>query len=139
MRRLLLPLGLAAAFLSPLETQARSAAPLTLEQALELAASRSFTLSAARRELEASDGVVQQAGALRNPELNASVEDTRRETRTTTATIGFPLELGGKRAARVSAAQRSRDVAQAELGNAQAQLRASVIAAYFATLSLIHI
>ena len=134
MRKLLLPFGLTATLLSPFISQAQPAAPLHLEQALELAASRSFTLSAARRELEASDGAVQQAGALRNPELNASVEDTRRETRTTTATLAFPVELGGKRAARVTAAERGRDVAQAELSNAQAQLRASVIAAYFSTL-----
>ena len=134
MKKLLLPFGLAATLLSPFISQAQSAVPLNLEQALELAASRSFTLSAARRELEASDGTVQQAGALRNPELNASVEDTRRATRTTTATLAFPLELGGKRAARVAAAERGRDVAQAEFSNAQAQLRASVIAAYFSTL-----
>jgi outer membrane protein, heavy metal efflux system len=134
MRKLLLPFGLAATLLSPFTSQAQPAAPLRLEQALDLAASRSFTLYAARRELEASDGAVQQAGALRNPELNASLEDTRRETRTTTATLDFPVELGGKRAARISAAERGRDVAQAEFGNAQAQLRASVIAAYFSTL-----
>jgi len=134
MRKLLLPLGLAATLLSPFTSQAQPAVPLDLEQALDLAASRSFTLSAARRELEASDGSVQQAGARRNPELNASVEDTRRETRTTTATLDFPVELGGKRAARVTAAERGRDVAQAEFSNAQAQLRASVIAAYFSTL-----
>jgi len=134
MRKLLLPFGLAAILLGPFTSQAQPAAPLHLEQALDLAASRSFTLSAARRELEASDGAVQQAGALRNPELNASVEDTRRETRTTTATLDFPVELGGKRAARVTAAERGRDVAHAEFSGAQAQLRASVIAAYFSTL-----
>ena len=135
MRKLLLPFGLAATLLSPFISQAQQpAVPLHLEQALQLAASRSFTLSAARRELEASDGAVQQAGALRNPELNASIEDTRRETRTTTATLDFPVELGGKRAARVAAAERGREVAQAEFSNAQAQLRAAVIAAYFSTL-----
>ena len=134
MRKLLLPLGLAATLLSPCIAQAQPAGPLNLEQALELAASRSFVLSAARRELEASDGAVQQAGALRNPALSASIEDTRRATRTTTATLDFPVELGGKRAARVTAAERGRDVAQAEFGNAQAQLRGTVIDAYFSTL-----
>jgi cobalt-zinc-cadmium efflux system outer membrane protein len=109
MRTLLLPLGLAALWLSPPVASAQSAtaplphvARLTLEQAQDLAAAHSPDLSAARREVEASDGGVQQARALRNPELNATVEDTRAATRTTTTTLGFPIELGGKRAARAA-------------------------------------
>ena len=132
MRYLILPLGLAAALLSPLSSLAQApAGPLSLDQAIELAAARSPSVSAARRELEAADGAIQQAGALRNPTLNASIEDMRRETRTTTTTVDFPLELGGKRAARVTAAERARDVARAVLSNAQAQARATVIAAFF--------
>ena len=132
MRYLILPLGLAAALLSPLPSLAQApAGPLTLDQAIELAAARNPSVSAARRELEAADGAIQQAGALRNPTLNASIEDLRRETRTTTTTVDFPLELGGKRAARVTAAERARDVALAALANAQAQARATVIAAFF--------
>jgi cobalt-zinc-cadmium efflux system outer membrane protein len=141
MRTLLLPLGLAALLLSPLVAQAQPATTplshvlrLTLEQAQDLAATRSFELAAAQREIDASDGGVQQAGARRNPELNATVEDTRSATRTTTTTLGFPLELGGKRAARVSAAERSRDLARAQLAQARAQVRAGVISSYFATV-----
>lgn len=135
MRRLLLPLGLAAAFFSPTPVAAQTAAaPMTLEQALELAAVRNPSLSAARRQVEAAEGAVRQAGAFKNPTFNASLEDTRRETRTTTATLDFPFELGGKRAARVIAAERVRDVAQASLANAQAQSRAAVIAAFFQTV-----
>ena len=137
MRKLLLPLGLAATLFSPFHSFAQiatSAAPLTLERALELATTHSPAIAAARHEVEASDGALRQAGAWRNPELSASIEDTRRETRTTTATINLPVELGGKRAARVSAAERAREVAQAQLSDTQAQVRASVIAAYFGTL-----
>ncbi|HSI60429.1 MAG TPA: TolC family protein, partial [Ideonella sp.] len=107
---------------------------LTLDQALALAAERSYALSAARRQAEAADGSVLQAGMLRNPELSLSLEDTRRATRTTTATLAIPLELGGKRAARVGAAALERELAQAELGQAQAELRAAVIEAYFGAL-----
>jgi cobalt-zinc-cadmium efflux system outer membrane protein len=134
MRRLIWPLGLAAALLSPDVVCAQQTPPLTLEHALDLATTRSFEVSAARRELEAQEGAVQQAGARLNPELSASVEDTRNATRTTTATLAFPLELGGKRTARISVAERARDVAQAELGTVRAQLRAAVIAAYFGVL-----
>ncbi|MBA2964672.1 MULTISPECIES: TolC family protein [Ramlibacter] len=135
MRNHLLPLGLAAALLSPLASFAQaSAGPLTLDQALQLATDRNPTLSAARRDVDAADGALHQAGALRNPTLNASVEDIRRDTRSTTVTLDYPLELGGKRVARVTAAERARDVAQAGLSNARAQLRATVIAAFFQTL-----
>src|SRR4051812_19970943 len=114
MRNLLLPLGLAAALLSPVPARAQTAStPLTLEQALEQAARRSPTLAAAAKEVEAADGALRQAGTWRNPAFNASVEDTRRATRTTTATLDFPLELGGKRAARTAVAQRTRDIAVA--------------------------
>ena len=136
MRRHLWPLGLAAALLSPFTVRAELVADtLTLEQALDLATSRSYVVSAAQRELEAQDGAIRQAGAWRNPELAASVEDTRSATRTTTTTLNIPLELGGKRTARVNAAQRGRDLAQVELAQARAQVRSAAIGAYFAVLA----
>ena len=138
MRKLVLPLGLAAIWLSPFfffnPVQAQPAPALALEHAQSLAASRNFALSAAQREVDAQDGAVRQAGAWRNPALNASVEDTRSATRTTITTLDFPLELGGQRAARLQAAERGRELAQAELGHARAQLRAEVVRAFFAVL-----
>lgn len=139
MRILLLPFGLAALLLSPLVAPAQPATttllPLTLEQAQDFAAARSLEVSAAQREVDATDGGVLQAGAFRNPELTTTVEDMRSATRTTTTTLGIPIELGGKRTARVSAAQRSRDVARAELAETRSRLRASVISAFFATVN----
>jgi outer membrane protein, heavy metal efflux system len=141
MRNLHLPLGLAALLLSPLIAQAQPATTplshvprLTLEQAQDLAASRSFDLAAAQREVDASGGGVQQARLRRNPELNATVEDTRSATRTTIATLDFPLELGGKRAARVGAAEHSLDLARAQLAEARARTRAGAVSAYFSTV-----
>ena len=138
MRALLLPLGLAALLGTPVPSPAQAspsqATVLTLEQALEQASTHSLILAAAAKEVEAAEGAVRQAGVLRNPQLNASVEDTRRDMRTTTATLDIPLELGGKRSARVAAAERARDVAQAELAQARVEVRNSVITAYFAVL-----
>jgi cobalt-zinc-cadmium efflux system outer membrane protein len=138
MRKLVLPLGLAAIWLSPFfslnPAHAQPALRLTLDQAQALAASRSVSISAAQREVDAADGALRQAGALRNPELNASVEDTRSATRSTTATLDFPLELGGKRNARVNAADRARERAQAELIDARARSRADVLRAFFSVL-----
>ncbi len=137
MRNHLLPLALAAIAFSPFllsPAQAQRMSVLTLEEAQERAASRSFAVAAAQRGLDANDGAVRQAAAWPNPALNASVEDTRRATRTTTATVDFPIELGGKRAARVGAAERARDLAQAELRDVRAGLRADVVRAFFGVL-----
>ena len=139
MKRLLWPLGLAALLSSPMVVSAQPAATdqtrLTLDQAQRLAAARSLELSAAQHEVDAASGGVQQAGARRNPELSMTVEGMRSATRTTTTTIGFPLELGGKRAARVSATERVREVLAAQLANVRAKVRADVVADYFAVVA----
>ncbi|MCG5260516.1 TolC family protein [Cupriavidus gilardii] len=111
-----------------------AAEPLTLDAALALAAAGNFSLSAAAREVDATEGAILQARTFRNPEVAVAVEDTRRETRATTAQVNLPIELGGKRAARISAAERGRDVAQAQWRSTQADLRATVIAAFFGVL-----
>lgn len=108
-----------------------AAEPLTLDTALALAAAGNFSLSAAAREIDATEGAIRQARAIPNPDVALAMEDTRRETRATTAQVNLPIELGGKRAARISAAERSRDVAQAQWRSTQADLRATVIAAFF--------
>jgi cobalt-zinc-cadmium efflux system outer membrane protein len=111
------------------------AAPLTLPTALALAAGANSELSAARHEVQAVEGAVQQAGLLPNPSLSMERVDTRRDTRETTLQLSQPLELGGKRAARMQAAERGRDAATAELAVKQAQVRADVIGAYFAVVA----
>lgn len=103
---------------------------LTLEHALAQAMASNAELSAARRELEAAEGPVLQGGARPNPELSFLLEDTQRATRTTTWQVNQPIELGGKRTARVSAAERGRDMAAADLAAKRADLRASVASAF---------
>jgi cobalt-zinc-cadmium efflux system outer membrane protein len=111
------------------------AVPLTLQAALTLALDVNAELSAARYELKAVEASVLQAGALPNPSLELAVEDTRRETRETTVQFSQPIELGGKRNARLHAAQRGRDAASAELNTKQADVRAAVITAFFDVLA----
>lgn len=110
------------------------AAPLTLNAALELALGANPELSAAGRELEALDATITQAQARPNPELSALIEDTRRETRTTTLQLNQPIELGGKRSARIEAAERGRDAASLELDAKRAEIRAVVTEAFFDVL-----
>jgi cobalt-zinc-cadmium efflux system outer membrane protein len=106
-------------------------APLTLQQVLALVFDASAELAAARYELAAVEAALLQAGTLPNPVIALSVEDTRRQTRETTAQISQPVELGGKRAARVLAAERGRDVVAAELMAKRAEIHAAVVAAFF--------
>lgn len=126
-----LPL-LAAAWLWPATLPAE---PLTLARAQALAAEHHPALAAAAREIDASDGALRQAGARPNPAFSTQVEDLRADQRTTTATLDIPLELGGKRAARIAAAQRGRAVAQAGLAARRAELAARVAADFHATLA----
>ncbi|ADL54959.1 TolC family protein [Gallionella capsiferriformans] len=154
MRRRLLPLGLAALFFNPsfaqttdtvrdgaIETSNVSAPrateptdPLTLKAALKLALGANAELSAAGRELEAIEATIIQAQVRPNPELATSIEDTRRATRITRLQLNQPIELGGKRAARIDAAERGRDAASAELDIKRAEIHAIVVAAFYDVL-----
>lgn len=109
--------------------------PLDLRSALALALRFNPGLSSASREREASDAAVLQAGAWPNPVFDAQVEDLRRGNRTTTLQLSQPIELGGKRAARVTAAERARDQAASALLARRSELRASVITLFFEVLA----
>ena len=107
---------------------------LTLSTALELAYNANPEIAVARREVEAIEGTVQQAGLIPNPEIATLIEDSKRETRTTTVQINQVIELGGKRGARITAAERGRDFALMELSVKQADIRAKVISAFYDVL-----
>ncbi len=155
MKHVVIPLGLAAALLAPLAHAATDAAMppaprlqrcaepldttepqgiLTLDAALALATARNPALSAAHRELDATEGGITQARTIPNPVVGYEMEDTRSASRTTTAQVSLPIELGGKRLARIDAAQKARELASAQLSNAEADLRAAVIGAFFQVL-----
>ena len=110
-------------------------AVLTLPVAEGLAMRANAELAVATREFEATEGGVIQGGARPNPELAFLLEDTRRETRTTTLQLNQPIELGGKRSARLAAAGRVRDVAAVELDLRRAEIRALVSANFFDVLA----
>jgi len=114
---------------------AEPAGPLDLPSALALARQFNPGLSSAAREREATDAAVVQAGAWPNPVFGAQVEDLRRDNRTTTLQLSQPIELGGKRAARVTAAERARDQAESALLARRSELRASTITLFFEVLA----
>jgi cobalt-zinc-cadmium efflux system outer membrane protein len=129
MKKLIIRLALAACALTG--SAAAGEAPLTLPAAIERALAANPGLRAAASELAAQEGAIQQAGVLPNPELELLREGRERNNRTTTAQLGIPFELGGKRAARVDAAQQERALAQASLDALSAQLRADTVAAFY--------
>lgn len=109
--------------------------PLTLQGAVAMALQAHPGLAAASREQQATEAAVVQAGAWPNPTLDMQVEDLRRDNRTTTLQLSQPLELGGKRAARVTAAERARDQAASALDARRAEVRAATFTAFFDVLA----
>ncbi|MEG0936877.1 MAG: TolC family protein [Comamonas sp.] len=114
---------------------AATPAPMSLQAALALAMEHNPSLRAAAQAVAASEGAVIQSRARPNPELAYSQEDTRRETRSMTLQWNQPIEIGGKRAARMKAAEHGRELVQAELDAARAGLRADVRAAFAKVLA----
>jgi cobalt-zinc-cadmium efflux system outer membrane protein len=108
-----------------------AAQSLSLPQAIAAAFAENPDLAAARWEIGVVEGDRQQAGLFPNPELSWEVEDTRRNTSTTTVMLSQALELGGKRGARIEVASRGQDAAQLELERRANELRAEVVQAFF--------
>ncbi|MBA3903046.1 MAG: cobalt-zinc-cadmium resistance protein [Rhodocyclaceae bacterium] len=155
-RRLVLPLGLAASVLisGPLSAQSAEdpapyadtrsqppavepVGPLTLEAALALALQASPDLAVARREVDAVAATRRQAQLFPNPEVSLDTEDTgnRKGIRQMTLQLGQTFLLGGKRGARIEAAERARDVAEAELTTLRSAVRAAVMQAFYELLA----
>ncbi len=110
-----------------------SSQTLTMDQALETAFANNPDLAAAQWEIGIAKGGRQQAGLIPNPELSWEAEDTRRNSRTTTVMINQPIELGGKRGARIDVASRAQDAAGIELERKRNVLRADVIQAFYSS------
>nr|WP_261797125.1 TolC family protein [Ralstonia sp. TCR112] len=104
---------------------------VTLQQAVERAVQTHPALAAAGYEVAASEGALDQARRLRNPEAAFTTEDVRRDRATMTAQLNIPLELGGKRSARTRAAEVARDATAQDAAVLQAELRADVTRAFF--------
>lgn len=151
MYRYLLPLGIAAFALLPAYAQntiyepvasgltaSRVVEPsgdITLEAALRMSLDGNADLSAARNEAAAIDATIRQAGLIPNPEVSVQLEGAQRDTRTTTWLVNQPIELGGKRTARINAASRAYDTAYADFNSKRAEIRALVITAFFNVLN----
>ena len=99
-----------------------SAQDLTLETAIQLVLARNPGLAAVNWEVQAKEADMRQAGARLNPDLSAELENALGsgdfgglKAAETTIGITQPLELGGKRGKRRTAADVATRLAQSEL------------------------
>lgn len=139
MVKYLWPLAMAT-LVAPMQAAAQHPEPpavLTLHAALALAVQANPNLSAARFEVAAQDGLVMQAAARPNPTLSferMGRSGSNEADGETSYQLSQPLELGGKRAARIAAAERGRDAAGAALEAQRAELHADVVTAFYNVL-----
>lgn len=120
------------------QTAAPANAPvLTLADALDLAGSASPNIDAADAGVRAASAARRVAGLRPNPSLNADIENVGGsrayndiEAPKQTVSVGVPVELGGKRSARIALADAQGNRAQIERVAAGADLRLAVTQAY---------
>ncbi|MGW8393138.1 TolC family protein [Pseudoduganella sp. HUAS MS19] len=103
---------------------------LTLADALERARQANSELQALALEASAVDAAGSQAALLPNPSLDYLREGKTSEGGSSTVQLAIPLELGGKRAARIEAARAGSRAAALDLAIGRARIEAEVVAAY---------
>ena len=102
-------------------------AGMSADEAVSYALAHNGDLLATRKEIEAAQALVKQAGLRPNPKLD--VEGSRQisgKDNSIMASASLPLELGGRRAARIAVAQRELELREHELENRERLLAAEV-------------
>lgn len=111
---------------------APQAAPLTYQAALDLATARNLDLAAAMRQRAIREAEVRIARQWPNPDLSFEVT---RDVPHEVVAVGFPIEIGGKRARRIQLAQEQVSLADLDVRTAQRTLRRNLRQAFFGLVS----
>jgi cobalt-zinc-cadmium efflux system outer membrane protein len=123
---------------SPVARYSDPQAGMTVDQAVAYALEHNGELQAARKEIDAAAALVKQAGLRANPKVDASVAKTITGMDNTVTLQGMlPLELGGRRSARVKVAERELEMRREDLANRQRLLAAEVRAKFGEALAAI--
>lgn len=102
-------------------------AGMTADQAVALGLENNGELQAIRKETEASRAMVKQAALRPNPTLSASgARQINGKDNNQMAEVMLPLELGGRRAARIAVAQKELEAREFELANQERLLASDV-------------
>jgi cobalt-zinc-cadmium efflux system outer membrane protein len=127
--------------LVPSSAVARYADPqagLTVDQAVAYALEHNGELLAARKEIDAASVLVKQAGLRANPKVDASLSKTVTGTDNNITVNGMlPLELGGRRPARIRVAERELEMRRQDVANRERMLAADVRAKFGEALGAI--
>jgi outer membrane protein, heavy metal efflux system len=111
---------------------------ITVDQAVTYALEHNGELLAARKEIDAASALVKQATLRANPKVDASVSKTVNGTDNNITVNGMlPLELGGRRAARIRVAERELEMRRQDVANRERMLAADVRARFGETLAAI--
>ena len=104
-----------------LSSPAWPAPPITVEQALREARAQTPYARELDERIRAEEGRLRQAGARPNPEIDVQVENfagsralSGTRAAETTGSLALPVELGGKRGARIGAAEATLGLTKAE-------------------------
>ena len=116
--------------LTPSAAVAKYADPqagLTVDEAVAYALEHNGELLAARKEIDAASALVKQAALRANPKVDASLSKTITGTDNNVTVNGMlPLELGGRRSARIRVAERELEMRRQDVANRERILAAEV-------------
>ena len=111
---------------------------VTVEQAIAYALEHNGELLAARKEIDVATALVKQAALRANPKVDASVSKTITGTDNNITLNGMlPLELGGRRPARIRLAERELEMRRLDVANRERMLAADVRAKFGEALAAI--
>jgi cobalt-zinc-cadmium efflux system outer membrane protein len=100
---------------------------LTVDQAVAFALEHNGELLATKKEIDAASALVKQASLRANPRVDASVSKTIMGADNNIAVNGMvPLELGGRRPARIRVAERELEMRRQDFSNRERMLAADV-------------
>ena len=111
---------------------------VTIDQAVGYALEHNGELLAARKEIDAASAIVKQASLRANPKVDASISKTITGTDNNVTVNGMlPLELGGRRPARIKVAERELEMRRQDVANRERILAADVRAKFGEALAAI--
>src|SRR5437899_375632 len=100
---------------------------LTADDVVAYALAHNLELQAARKEIDAAKAMVKQARLRANPKVDIAVSQNVTGTDHNIDVVGMlPLELGGRRSARIAVAEREVEVREREVANRERLLAAEV-------------